>query len=83
MECREGRYRKLYEIIKMYIVILIYNIYLRLLLYKKYCGIKISNSLMKNNVLLTYYENGDTVQLELTTQGIPQKLFTYIFVRLV
>ena len=38
---------------------------------------------MKNNVLLTYYENGDTVQLELTTQGILQKLFAYIFVRLV
>ena len=52
----------------MYIVILIYNI---------------SNSLMKNNVLLTYYKNGDTMQLELTTRGIPQKLFTYIFVRLV
>ena len=68
MECREGRYRKLYEIIKMYIVILIYNK---------------SNSLLKNSVLLTYYENGDTMQLELTTQGIPQKLFTYIFVRLV
>ena len=38
---------------------------------------------MKDNVLLTYYKNGDTMQLELTTRGIPQKLFTYIFVRLV
>ena len=38
---------------------------------------------MKNNVLLTYYKNGDTMQFELTTRGIPQKLFTYIFVRLV
>ena len=38
---------------------------------------------MKNNVLSTYYENVDTMQLELTTQGIPQKLFAYIFVRLV
>ena len=79
MECREGRYRKLYEIIKMYIVILIY-IYGLL---KKYCGIKILSSLMKNNVLSTYYENVDTMQLELTTQGTLQKLFTYIFVRLV
>ena len=38
---------------------------------------------MKNNVLSTYYKNVDTMQLELTTQGILQKLFAYIFVRLV
>ena len=38
---------------------------------------------MKNNVLSTYYENVDTMQLELTTQGTLQKLFAYIFVRLV